>query len=108
MTSWISNNVTAQELHAFWECFERSPDYCSVLKSVRDVQILLARGFEFAAKYNEITAFITPDGGYIIDAQNVETGEVYEYVADDLDEFGRDAKFGPYPLADVIGKWEIG
>ena len=105
MTDWIDNNVTEREYDAFWERFDRSPDYCSVLKNVRDVQILLARGLEFAAKYNEITAFITPDGGYSIDAQNVETGEVYEYVADDLDEFGRDAMFGPYPLAEVVGKW---
>lgn len=105
MASWISNNVTAEEFDAFWSRFNRSPDFCSALKSVRDVQILLARGLEFAASFNGIKAFISADAGYAIDARNPETGEVYEYVADDLDEFGRDAMFGPYPLAEVVGKW---
>lgn len=103
--AWRARNLTESEDRAFWERFDRSPDYCSILKNVRDVQILLARGLEFAAKYNEIAAFITPDGGYCIDAKNIKTGEIYEYVADDLDEFGRDAMFGPYPLAEVVGKW---
>lgn len=106
--AWRARNLPESEASAFWERYDSSDDWSREIKTVRDVQTLFSFGIEFSASYNGINAFLCPCNGYAIDAKNVETGETYEYVADDLDEFGRDAKFGPYPLADVIGRWKIG
>lgn len=108
MTTWRNDNVSDEELVAFWKRFKYPVDWTKEIKSVRDVQILLSHGYEFEADFEDFQGFVTPDGGYAIDVKDAATGETYEYVADDLDEFGRDAKFGPYPLADVIGRWKIG
>lgn len=106
MTSWITDNVSAKEFDAFWERFKYPADWTKEIKSVRDVQILLSYGREFEADFKDLRGLVTADGGFSVCV--TRDGERFEYVADDLDEFGRDAKFGPYPLADVIGKWKIG
>ena len=108
MTSWITDNVSAKEFDSFWERFKYPADWTKEIKSVRDVQILLSYGYEFEADFENLQGVITPDGGYEICVKNPQTGEVFDYIAEDLDDFGRDAMFGPYPLADVIGKWKIG
>jgi hypothetical protein len=108
MTNWRNDNVSDEELSAFWKRFKYPADWTKEIKSARDVQILFSYGYEFEADYKDLRGFLCPYYGYAIDAKDVKTGKTYEYVADDLDEFGRDAMFGPYPLADVIGKWKIG
>jgi len=117
MTDWTTENVSPEEQNAFWKRLRSSGAWSRVIKNVRDVQILLDHGFEFSASFNGIEAFFTPNARYgigspsnarfSIDAVNVETGEIYSYFAADLEEFGRDAMFGPYPLAEVVGKWNL-
>ena len=108
MSDWRDVNVSEEELDAFWKRFKYPVDWTSEIKSVRDVQILLSYGSEFEADFEGLEGIVTPDGGYEICVKKTKTGEVFDYIADNLDEFGRDAMFGPYPLADVIGKWQIG
>ena len=107
MSDWRDVNVSEEELDAFWKRFKYPVDWTSEIKSVRDVQILLSYGLEFEADFEDLQGLVTPSNGYWVCVTN-GAGERFDYVADDLDEFGRDATFGPYPLAETIGKWQIG
>ena len=104
---WLCRNTTKEELDTFWERFpDTSNDWGPETKSVRDVQIMLACGRWLEAYFEGWHGYLDSDSGPYVRAW--KDGEHLTYVADDLDEFGRDATFGPYPLADVIGKWSLG
>lgn len=104
---WLRRNTTPEELDAFWERFPDTSDDRGVeTKSVRDVQITLACGRWLEAYFEGWRGYLDSDSGPYVRAW--KAGEHLTYVAEDLDEFGRDATFGPYPLADVVGKWTLG
>ena len=69
--------------------------------TIRDIQIMLAYGWEFEAEYNGYEAFFTPNSGYTVEATH--QGKNYYYSTDDLDEFAEKAKLGPYNVKDIVG-----
>ena len=88
------------------ERYFETEDLESVISTVRDVQILLSFGWEFEAEYDGYSGIITQNGGaYIIAVE--KDGRTYDYSTDSLDEFGKNAMFGSYPLKEVVDKWTI-
>ena len=72
---------------------------------LKDVQALMAYGWEFAVKYKNCEAFISAFGQtFYIEAEC--DGKDYWWDAYTLEEF-EDAMVGPYRLKDIVDKWEI-
>lgn len=86
--------------------YSKAKNLSKAISTVRDVQILLSFGWEFEAEYNGYVGFIgQAPGEYFIGVE--KDGKLYEYRTPSLDEFGENAKFGPYPLKDVVDKWNV-
>ena len=75
--------------------------------TVFEVQVRLALGRDFDAFYEidgeDVEGFLYPffGGWFCIDA--TYKGEKYHYETDDLDDFGENATFGPFPLKEIVG-----
>ena len=77
----------------------------SAVSTIKDVQALMAYGWEFAVKYKNCEAFISAFGQtFYIEAEC--DGKDYWWDAYTLEEF-EDAMVGPYRLKDIVDKWEI-
>ena len=81
-------------------------DRRAAISTVRAVQILLSYGHELEVEYDGYSGLVYPYMTYYYVALEKD-GKKYIYTTSDLDDFGKNAKFGPYSLKDVVDKWDV-
>lgn len=74
--------------------------------TVFDIQQMLAHGWEIEPFYEaeNLEAFIYPYYRELFCIDATYKGKKYHYETDDLDDFGENAMFGPFPLKEIVGE----